>query len=175
MKELKEELKPIQDYKGLYEISNYGYVRSFKRKGNWKDRILKGGINWRGYRMVGLYKDGKHKTYKMSLLVWDHFGDRPRNGHLLQVDHKDNNKQNDRIDNLQLLTDRENTSKGYLQNGKKTSRFTGVCWDKSSKKWVAKIYINNKRKVLGYFIDEKEASNKYQEALKNIFRKQRRK
>ena len=85
---------------------------------------------------------------------------------VLQIDHIDNNKQKDWIINLQLLTHRENTSKGY-RNKKTSSRFTGVHWHKKDKKWEANIRINNIPKYLGSFNNEIEASNKYQKAFRN--------
>ena len=48
----------------------------------------------------------------------------------------------------------------------KTSKYIGVNWKKQNKKWRAAIKINGKAKHLGYFDDELEASNAYQEKLK---------
>ena len=90
---------------------------------------------------------------------------KPRNGMILQIDHVIPDKTNNRIDNLQLLSQRENTSKGYIQNGKKTSQFTGISWHKQNKKWIAHIQINKKLKHLGYFTDEYNAHLVYQKAL----------
>ncbi len=120
-KQLTEIWKPINGHKGLYEISNHGLIKSLARNINigqhrvWKkeEAFLKGGIS-RGYRLVLLYKNGKRKTFLIHRLVWDHFGNSPRNGRKLQVDHIDNNKLNNRIDNLQLLTAKENTTKYHL-------------------------------------------------------------
>ena len=173
---LKKEWKFIKDYEGLYKLSNYGKIKSLERKikSNYKnkyriikERILKGNIDKGGYRHINLWKNDKGKGYKMSLLVWDHFGNKPRNGRLLQVDHIDNNKQNDRIDNLQLLTQRENISKGW-RNKKISSRFTGVSWKKKKKRWIVRIQINKQPKHLGSFINEFKANSVYQKALKNI-------
>ena len=155
---MKEIWKPIQNYKGLYEISNFGYVKSLIKswicgKGTLYKKgvtILKYGIDGHGYRMVSLHKNKKKKTYMISHLVWDHFGDKPRNGRKLQVDHI-KEKWNDRIDNLQLLNQRENISKGFVQNGKKSSKYSGICWNKASKKWSSQIQINHKSKHLGFF------------------------
>lgn len=169
--------KSIKNYERLYEISNLGKVKSLPKKwtcGKHKivhkkdDTILKYGIDGNGYCIVVLCKNRKPKTFKISHLVWDYFGDRLRNGRKLQVDHIDNNKQNDRIDNLQLLTCRGNISKWHLQNGKKTSQFTGISWDKKTKKWEAKIWIDGKKIYLGRFNDEINASLAYQNILKNI-------
>lgn len=162
MKQLKEGWKPIKNYEGLYKLSNYGEIKSFHYR---KERVLKYGIDIYKYFHVILCKDRKRKNHKVSLLVWDHFGNRPRNGFYLQIDHIDGNKQNDRIDNLQLLTQRQNTSKGFIQNGKKTSKFTGVYWNKHAKKWKSQIIIDKEYHYLGYFKDEFEAHLAYQKVL----------
>lgn len=160
----REVFKPIEDYEGLYEISNFGKVKSFHCG---KERVLKCGIKGSDYYyMVALNKNGREKTFYVHQLVWDHFGDKPRNGRVLQIDHLDENKQNNWIANLQLLSQRENVSKGHLQNGKKSSRHTGVSWYKITKKWNVQIQRNKKIKHLGYFKDEYEAHLVYQRALK---------
>jgi len=51
---------------------------------------------------------------------------------------------------------------------KSSSKYIGVCWDKNRQKWKVKIYINGVNKSLGYFDDELQAANTYNEALKNI-------
>jgi len=87
------------------------------------------------------------------------------NGHSIIVDHINNISTDNRLENLQLITNRENLSKDK-KNG--TSKYTGVSWFKRGKKWHSSININNKKVHLGYFIDDLEASNQYQLALKNI-------
>jgi len=167
MEQLTEQIKPIKGYEGIYSISNYGYVISLKRYGCKKDRILKAGIDTNGYPYVMLCKNGKLKIFKLHILVWDYFGDRPRNGHILQVDHKDEDKLNPQIDNLQLLSQRENSSKSNLIR-KNTSKYTGVNWHKQGKKWTAFIRINSKSKYLGSFTNEYNAHLAYQKALNGI-------
>ena len=107
------------------------------------------------------------KTVFIHKFVWDTFGDRPRNGRVLQIDHIDNCKTNNRIDNLQLLSQRANVSKGF-RSKKTSSQYTGVCLDKRAGKWRAGIMINGKIIHLGYFTDEREASEAYQVALARI-------
>jgi len=176
MEQLVEQIKPINGFEGLYSISNYGYAISEAKK--WitgtgrvcrKDKtILVNNINSRGYITIVLTNKGKHKTNMLHHLVWDHFGDQPRNGRILQVDHKDEDKLNTRIDNLQLLTQRENIAK-YFKTRETTSRFTGVYWDKENKKCSANIQINGISKHLGYFTNEVDAANEYQRALKEFY------
>jgi len=173
-KEIKEIFKPVKGYESLYEISNLGRIKSLAKE--WKfgngsinskpETFMKPAIA-RGYKKVVLYNKGKYKTVKVHTLVWDAFGSEPRNGMKLEVDHIDENKLNNRIDNLQLLTQRQNVSKGYLQR-EKTSEYTGVSWNKRRKKWVAMIHIAGKTKNLGSFNCEEAAMIAYQERLKGL-------
>ena len=86
-------------------------------------------------------------------------------GHKIVVDHINNNKENDKLYNLQLISNRENTVKD-IKGG--TSKYTGVCWNKRQCKWQSAIQINGKGKHLGYFKSEKKASQAYQNELKKI-------
>ena len=154
-----ETWKPIKFYENIYNISNFGRVKNIKT-----GRILKYGINSCGYKLVTLCNKTQ-KAFKIHLLVYDAFGEEKRNGRLLQVDHKDESKLNNHIDNLQLLNNRENTTK-YQLTQKRSSKYAGVYWNKKAKKWLAQIRINDKRKYLGLFDNEHEANLKYQEELK---------
>ena len=58
---MKEVWKDIKGYEGYYKISNKGKVKSLKRKGNWKERILKPQKDMYGYLRVNLTKNGKAK------------------------------------------------------------------------------------------------------------------
>jgi hypothetical protein len=75
----------------------------------------------------------------------------------IHPDHKDGDTLNNMRDNLNIVTPSENA-----QNRKKfsnnTSGYTGISWHKKSKKWSARIMINNRSIHLGYFNDPKEAS-----------------
>lgn len=140
-----------------YAISNYGNVKSVLT-----NQILKTWMNEYGYAGVSFRIRGKKYTKIIHLLVWDIFGDKPRNGMKLQVDHKDENKVNNRIDNLQLLTPRQNTIKSVPT---RTSRFTGVHWASDRNKWRAAVHLNGKQKLLGSYVCESLAGLAYQKAL----------
>ena len=174
---MQEVFEPIKNYEGLYSVSNFGRIRSEAKK--WisgkggvlgKDTtFLKPFPNRSGYLYVIFSKNGMRKKYYIHPLIWDHFGNRKRNGRKLQIDHIDNNKLNNRIDNLQLLTPRENISKGHIQNGKKVGKYIGVSWHKRNKKWQARIWIKDMPKCLGYFKNEYDAHLIYQKALKEVY------
>ena len=155
--------KDITGFEGLYQVSSLGRVKSFK----WgKERILNYGANSCGYLMICLHKDKKNFIKYIHRIVWDAFGSSPRNGRILQIDHIDNNKLNNRIENLQLLSSRENNSKKIYEN--KSSKYKGVTWFKRDLKWRAQIKINGKLKHLGYFTSEKKAAEAYQQALNEL-------
>ncbi len=156
---MQETFKPINGYEGLYEVSNMGRVKSLK---NTKRRILKPGLSSDGYRMAVLYKNSKPKTWKIALLVWDTFGDKLRDGQRLQIDHIDENKLNDRIENLQLTNSHRNIGDHYQRMGRKLP--TGV--SQVGNKFRVAIQINKKYSSLGYYDTVDKASRVYQSALR---------
>jgi hypothetical protein len=147
-----------------YQVSNLGNVKSLKSS---KERVLKGGINSRGYHCVGLCKDGIQKIRTTHQLVAIHFLNHIPSGLRLVVDHIDGNKRNNTLDNLQILTNRENCSKDKI-NKVKSIKHIGVNWSKRDCKWRARIYINGKDKHLGFYEKEIDASNAYKKALNNL-------
>ena len=106
------------DYRGLYQVSNFGRVRSLDRtrkNGKYGVRIYKGKClktfkNRKGYLRVRLCKDGIHKKYKISRLVYFTFN--PDADTKLQVNHIDEDKSNNRLDNFNLMTCKENNNWG---------------------------------------------------------------
>jgi len=170
----KEIWKDIPGYEGLYQVSDLGRVRSLDRvvpngrhggTRKLKGKVLKAWPNSFSYLHVNLCKDGKCKPTKVHKLVAMAFLNHEPCGHKEVVDHIDNDKSNNRLDNLQLITSRENVSKDKPIC---TSKYTGVYWFKRTKKWHAQILINSKRKHLGYFTDEYEAHLAYQNELNKI-------
>jgi hypothetical protein len=157
----KEIFKDVPGY-DKYQVSNLGRVKSFKLNG---EKILKPVIGRNGYFLVKLYNEEKVKLIKVHQLVAMAFLNHEPCGHKIVVDHKNNDKLNNRLENLQLISQRENSSKD--KNGG-TSKYTGVNWHKASNGWVSQITINGKRKHLGSFPCELEASKHYQAALKSI-------
>ena len=156
-----EVFKPIPGYEGIYEVSNLGNVKSYHI---YKDgKLLRNRIN-RGYYRVNLYRD-KRITRSVHQLVAEAFLNHKPNGYKLIVDHIDNNPLNNNVNNLQIITPRENLTKDRKL---KTSKYTGVCWLKRDRKWRASIYLNGEKKYLGSFKTELEASEAYQTALKKL-------
>jgi hypothetical protein len=165
----KEIFKDIPNYEGLYQVSNLGNVKSLERivtrpkSGNYivKERILKHNKDGAGYYKLLLCKDGNKKGMKVHVLVAMAFLKHIPNGHKIQVDHINNDKLDNRVENLQLISSRENSSK----DRKGSSKYTGVSWNKQRNKWHSNIRIDGKNKHLGLFTDEYEANIAYQKAL----------
>jgi len=156
---MKEIFKKVKGYPD-YEVSNLGRVKSFKKG---EERILKSNPNSGGYLQVNLYKDNKRKGRTIHSLVAEAFLNHTPNGHKLVVNHIDFNPLNNNVNNLEIVTQRKNTN---LKHIKSSSIYTGVTWHKKANKWISQIRIKGKKKYLGLFTNELQASNSYQKALK---------
>lgn len=93
-----------------YMISNMGRVKSLNYKQTGKEKILKGVKNRDGYLQIGLCKEGKIKHYLIHRLVAQAFLDNPNN--LIEVNHKDEDKSNNCVDNLEWCSREYNINYG---------------------------------------------------------------
>ena len=119
---MKETWKPIVGYEGLYEVSNLGRVRSLtrlskfrNRSGKLDERVIKGRImrpqkQRTGYLNVGLSKDGKVTLFRVHRLVAAAFIANPEG--LYEVNHIDEDKTNNRADNLEWCDHKYNNNYG---------------------------------------------------------------
>ena len=105
MKEI-EIWKPVSGYEGLYEVSNYGRVRSVYRY----KKVLKEMVSNSGYARVDLFRDGKRKQYSVHRLVALAFIE--KNDDKNVVNHKDENKLNNNANNLEWVDHKENCRYG---------------------------------------------------------------
>ncbi len=145
-----------------YQVSNKGRVKSLLYG---KNRILKPGTDRYGYYQVVLFKDNKAHNTPVHKLVAIAFLNHTPCGHKTVVNHIDFNKTNNNVENLELISQRENTGKKHLKH---SSKYTGVCWSNVAKKWQASININRKHVYLGYFVNEEDAAEAYNKKLKSI-------
>lgn len=104
--------KDIEGYEGLYQISSKGRVKSLGNgsSGNSKEKILKSNKNEYGYLRVNLWKEGKRENHKIHRLVATAFLPNPNN--LLEINHKDEDKTNNKVDNLEWCNRKYNTNYG---------------------------------------------------------------
>ena len=158
----KELWEAVKDYEGLYEVSSFGRVKSFKFG---KERVLKPSIDSSGYYSVVLSDKIKGKSKRIHQLVAESFLNHMSCGHKLVIDHINDDKLDNRVKNLQVVTARFNTCK---TRGNYSSKYKGVCWYKERNNWTSMININGKSVFLGYFKCELEAHQAYQNKLKEI-------
>ena len=95
---------PVVGYEGLYQVSNMGRVKSVKTNKPMAQWISK------GYLMISLRKKGYKKNYLVHKLVADIF--LPKNNLKIFINHKDENKLNNIVENLEWVTTRENNNYG---------------------------------------------------------------
>lgn len=99
--------KTIEGYEGKYEVSTWGRIR------NAKGKIMKPYKNEKGYLKVTLYSSDKHKAkFRVNRLVAKAFIQNPYD--LPQVNHKDGNKENNSVTNLEWTTNEINTKHAKL-------------------------------------------------------------
>lgn len=164
--------KSVKGYEGRYLISDTGIVKSLpnlknNRNGQFltKEKILKPCKTKAGYFVVSL-SNGKKMTSKyIHQLVAESFLNHEYKGHKNVVDHIDENKENNNLKNLRIISNRINISRGFKN---KHSKYIGVTKCNQTKKWLSAIVINGKRKHIGRFDLEYDAYIAYQNKLKEI-------
>ena len=117
---VQEVWKDIEGYEGLYQISNFGRVKSFVKS---RPKIKSLSNDKDGYLLCVLNKLNKKRTFKVHRLVAMSFIPNPENKS--QVNHKDGNKHNNIVDNLEWVTPVENMYHARI-NGLRSSMYHGV-------------------------------------------------
>lgn len=107
---MKEIWLPINGYEGLYEVSSFGRVRSLNYSRTGQTRILVSAQKKNGYLQVGLFKNRKRKNYKVHRLVAEAFI--PNWFDDKQVNHIDEDKTNNRVENLEWCSAKYNINYG---------------------------------------------------------------
>ncbi len=162
---MNEQWRNIKGFEGLYQVSNLGNVKSLKRFNRTskiysslgyyrKEKILKPSKDAAGYLKIDLCKNGKRKNYLIHRLVAETFIPNPENK--LQVNHKDGNKSNNFVDNLEWATPKENIIHAVV-NGLNIPK---KGWKHHSSKAVLQYDMNNNFiKRWGSIIDANKALN----------------
>lgn len=165
--------KDVVGYEGLYQISTFGRVKSLKRfdtRGNpLKSRILKNVSRGNGYLSVNLCKNATAKLFNLHRLVAQAYIPNPDSKP--QVNHIDEDKTNNKIDNLEWVTIKENANHG-TRNRRIGKKIKVIYQDDTYEFWEsATIFgrnfginsshisdvINNKRKTVNGLIFESAA------------------
>lgn len=141
-----EQWKPIKGY-DHYDISNLGRVKSLERIAHTPlasylkpENILKAADNGKGYKFVRLWQDGKSKKHYIHRLVAEAFIPNPNN--YPEVNHIDSDPSNNKVDNLEWVTHRQN-AKHMMSQGR------GAMCRKEHKKRIAEINKKQRKAVIG--------------------------
>jgi hypothetical protein len=162
--------KEIKDYEGLYEISNLGKVRTITGKVTytkrfskniakvWQQRILKTRIDQNSNsERVDLIKNKIRKTYNMGRIVAYTFYNQDYNDHSKTVNHIDGNRLNNKLENLEIITQKENQKHAYINGLSPTKKIlikditTNTIYEFASLA-LANRYFNKNSYFMGYRI-----------------------
>jgi hypothetical protein len=132
-----------------------------------EDSALVDGFNWRVITPAPRYPDkhyavawrGRMSVYMHRLIAGAGIGE--------DVDHANGNGLDNRKNNLRIATESQNLAnagKRHVRGKPGTSKYKGVCWDKSRSAWSASITVNKKSKHLGRYGNEEEAARAYDSA-----------
>lgn len=165
MSKLVEEWRDIQGYEGLYQVSDWGRVKSLDRvltqKCRWgsdvthlyPSTILIPSKSKQGYMRVRLSKPHKSRCFFLHILVWETFnGVKPKG---MQVNHIDEDKTNNALWNLNLMTPKENTNYGTCISRRVKTRMNNP----NIFEHIEKIDIIT-GEILEHYISSGEASRK---------------
>ena len=102
---------------------------------------------------------------RVHQLVAEAFLNHKRDGYNNCINHVDFDRTNNNLNNLEISTFRVNGNKKHLKSG---SKYTGVSYKRKTNNWLSQIHYNGKTRNIGTFKTELEASNAYQQRLKEI-------
>lgn len=128
--------KDVVGYEGSYQVSNLGRVKRIKHTTKnyfFSERIVNQYVNMNGYMMAPLSKDGKDKHKAVHRLVAQAFIPNPNN--LQCVNHKDENKQNNNVENLEWCTKKYNTNYGTMKE-RKSKTMLDIWAKRKAEKWA---------------------------------------
>lgn len=171
---MEEEIwKDIDGYDGYYQISNKGRLRGLQRMVKnpihgqmvLKENVFSQKPNKRGYVKYRIHYNNQRKSYAAHRLVAHYFigySDK-------MIDHINGVKNDNRVENLEYVDNRENCARGHEMRLNKPVGITAVTSQYNGKiRWVAKISLNKKHHFLGSFKTSEEASKCYQSTLAEI-------
>lgn len=152
MSKLVEEWKDIEGYEGLYQVSDWGRVKSF-----YVNRILK--LKAKPYVQITLCKNEEKEYPLLHKIVWETFVGKIPEG--MQINHHDENKSNNALWNLELMTPSDNINFGN-RNKKVSEKMKGVkpsekAIETSKKLFSQKVYQYKGNNLVGVYYSMMEA------------------
>ena len=159
-----EEWKPVVGYEGLYEVSNTGQIRSLKR-----NIILRPKKEPTGYLRCNLSLNKNVKTFSIHRLVAQAFLPNPDN--LPEVNHKDEDKTNNRVENLEWCNHKYNMNYGTRNIRSKDTHIKNGYWTGFSKEEYNRKYRECHKEELREY--HKEYNREYREFHKEELREYR--
>ena len=141
------------DYRGLYQVSSEGRIKSLNYRQTGKEKILKLGKTKDGYLRIELHNKEKRKSFRVHRLVAHMFVDGYFDG--ADVNHIDENKENNCVDNLEWCTRKYNNNYGtHNERIAKTLSIFVFLIKESGEKWfdepLSLIELNRKTKISLY-------------------------
>lgn len=168
------ELRPVKGWEGQYSVSPCGKVwdhGKFYPKGEGSKIPRTIFPRWvsqhqtSGYWRVDLGAPGRRRKSKaVHRLLWEAYKGEIPDGK--EIDHANRNRADNRLCNLRLATRSQNRCNSEASEG--SSEFRGVSFHKAGGKWSAYIKLNNKKRHLGLFENEKDAALAYNEKAKEL-------
>jgi hypothetical protein len=139
--------KDVIGYEGLYQVSNLGNVKSIYYN---KGKVLKILLTTNGYKIINLYKDKKSMPKLIHRIMFESFYG-IKSCRKFVIDHIDNNKLNNDLDNLQYISNRENS---YKDKKSKSGHFNIYL---NSGSYLVRMRVNGFKKSIGTFKTIEEA------------------
>jgi hypothetical protein len=152
--EIKEDVKliKIDGNETRYSINNFGII-----KNTITNYILKPQLNNNGYYRINLFLDNKIRKFYLHRLIALAFIENPLNKKC--IDHINNEKLDNRIENLRFVSHSENNINKRIGKNNKSS-CKGVYFNKNKQKWISLITFNKKSFYLGEFKNIDDAIKK---------------
>jgi hypothetical protein len=155
-----EEVYKEIDFLNYYSVSNKGNV-----KNHFNGIVFKPQINRDGYKTINI--NSIKKLFKVHRLVAHAFIPNPENKPC--IDHIDNDRTNNRVENLRWCSFSENSFNSSIPKNNKSGH-KGVHWSERDKRWIAQIKHNNKTHNLGRFTNKEDAIFARQKKANELFK-----
>jgi hypothetical protein len=153
----------IENYEGLYSVTPEGSVYSVKSK-----RYLMTGVNNLGYELVNLYANGRSKTHRVHRLVAKAYIPNPEG--LPEVNHKDGDKLNNDVTNLEWCDRSHNQQHAFNMRVSRTGFKNLVRWNPRLNSFQAFTRVNGEEIYLGKYSTRKDAETAQYGAQKVVLK-----